>query len=224
MLKLKTRFVGTRHIVSRLYLALLERRLENAFAGAVILAVLTIVSPAAGQSGNLAYSPLINGFLNAATALSVNPTAPTGTTQCETVEGTNATSYCDQPTTTIFCGGPIGAADDFSQIPLLFTHPNKTPNTPCVSVTYSFAYSDPRQTCNFYFYVGNGFATTSINATLPNGSKESLDESAFTGWHLWFTASGITSLAFTDASSTTNQKLDIGWGATTGWSIERICS
>jgi hypothetical protein len=196
-------------------------RLAIAPAVAAALTILAFVSPAPAQGGHMTNALLIHSnFLPVAAAFSINPTAPTGIVKCATVDGTNVTSYCDGPTTTIFCGGPIGATNDFSGIPINWTFTNG--NVTCVNVTYSFSYTDSRKTCDFYFYVPNGFATTKIKATLSNGTQESLDEEPVNGWQHWFKGTGITSLTFTDGNGTTHQEM--GWGSTASWSIERLCS
>ena len=151
---------------------------------------------------------------------SADPQGPTGTASCTTARGPFLTSYCDAPSVNITCGGAIGSQNDLSGIPINWTNTNG--NTACVTATYSFGYTDSRQTCSFYLYAPNGFATTTIKATLSDGSQPWFDENPVSGWQHWFDATGITSLTFSDGNGTTNQKL--GWGRTASWSIERICS
>lgn len=154
---------------------------------------------------------------------SSNPSVPTGTTSCAAVNGPSLTSYCDVPTVTILCGGSIGSNNDYNGVPINWTYTNGS--TPCDVVTYSFGYSNGRTTCSYYIYVPYGFATTTILATLSDGSQESMYEDPVSGWQQlpsWFDATGITSLTFTDANGTTNQ--DMGWGRASQHSIERLCS
>jgi hypothetical protein len=150
----------------------------------------------------------------------IDPSTPSGTSSCSSITGKFLTSYCDVPSVTIACGGAIGSQNDLSGIPINWTYTNGTPT--CVTVKYSFGYFDARNTCSYYLYVPNGEATTTIQATLSDGSHQSLNENPVVGWQHWFDATGITGLTFTDGNGTTNQQM--GWGRTASWSIERLCS
>lgn len=149
-----------------------------------------------------------------------NPPSPSGTSVCATASGPNLTAYCDVPTVTITCGGAIGSRNDYNGIPINWTYTNGT--TTCDTVKYTFGYNNGRTDCSYYFYVPNGFATTTIQATLSDGTHETLDENPVSGWQYWFDATGITSLTFTDANHTTGQ--DLGWGRAASHSIERLCA
>jgi hypothetical protein len=156
----------------------------------------------------------------ASESASTDPSSPSGTSSCSTLTGRNLTSYCDVPSVTIVCGGAIGSQNDLSGVPINWTFTNG--NSTCVTVRYSFGYNDARQTCSYYLYVPNGEATTTIQATLSDGTHQSFNENPVSGWQHWFDATGISSLTFTDGNGTTNQQM--GWGRTSSVSIERLCS
>jgi hypothetical protein len=188
---------------------------------AVTLVALAFVSPATALGGHTTYASLTDAnFVKHAAILSFNPSPLTGTSKCVAVEGTNVTSYCDAPSVNIACGGAIGSRNDFNGIPINWTFTNG--NTTCDTITYSYGFNDSRTVCSFYLYVPNGFATTTIKATLSDGSHVSFNENPVSGWQHWFDATDITHLTFTDANGTTNQEM--GWGRTSTWSIGRFCS
>lgn len=172
------------------------------------------------------WSQRIIGWLHDSSSGSPPPSDPSApaassTSTCTPVNGPHLSANCDAPSPpAITCGGAIGSRNDYSGIPINWTYTNGS--TPCVTITYSFGFASGRTTCSFYFYAPNGFATTTIQATLSDGSHQSFYENPVSGWQHWFDATGITSLTFTDGNGTTNQQM--GWGSSSGQSIERICS
>ena len=156
-------------------------------------------------------------LLSPSQAAAQNP--PSGTQSCSAVNQTK-TTYCDAPSVSILCGGAIGGGTDLNGIPINWTFTNGS--SVCDVMTYNFSYRDSKRSCSFYIYIPRGHATSTIRATLSDGTHVSFNENPVSGWQHWFDSFNISSLRFTDANGTTGQEL--GWGRTTTWSIERLCS
>ena len=116
--------------------------------------------------------------------------------------------------------------NDYSGIPINWTYANGS--YACVHVSWSPL--DVQHSCNFDFYVPNGFATANVrfdilwllNDDIPRWRTVYLNENPVSGWQSLFSGTDVVGVNVYDNNGQTNPT-QIGWGSQVGHSLRQTC-